>query len=200
MIRNRVIPSLLSTLVVTSMLFIGASMAWATVARLMSLEALVERSDVIVHGVVESQQSHWSDEYNLVVTRTTFDVKEALTGEVLSSKGFVIEQFGGTASGKTTMIAGDAHFHLGEEVVLFANEDRRDPGSGVYYLTSMAQSKYKIQRTRGSDETQVWRDLSDISFAPESGALQPMSEAPSSERSFFAHLRALIAGIKGGAQ
>ena len=183
--RGRVLAALL----VLTMTALASATAWATVAKHMNLTALVERSDAIAHGVVVAQTSFMDEERDLVLTRTAIKVDRSYYGQV---PGLVhIQQIGGETADRTTKIAGDATFEPGEEVIVFL---KRGEGS-VFYLTSMAQSKYRVTR-KGSQIT-VQRDLDGLVFVTGPKQLEHIEEGDREGGDFLAELGALIAGIKG---
>lgn len=178
------------------LLTLASATATATVAKLMTMDRLIDRSDRIVRATVAGQKSQFDKKYNLVTTRTTLEVSETYWGS--PKKTLVIEQFGGEADGLKTIIAGDARFSAGEEVIVFL-KDARDK-SGLHFLTAMAQAKYTIKK-QPDGATVIWRDLDGLTFHDSSGkspnSLQHISESPRSMPSFIAELEAQIAGIKG---
>ena len=199
MLKNRLGRAILIGIASLVLLTIGAATATATVAKLMPLDRLVDRSDRIVHATVKSQKSQFDKKYNLVTTRTTLDVSETYWGS--DKKTIVIEQFGGEANGIKTIIAGDAKFTAGEEVILFL-KDAKDK-SGLNYLTAMAQSKYTVQKQADGTEL-IWRDLEGLTFQIPNSAgknsLQHVSEAPQPRTSFIPEMKAQIKRIKGGSK
>ena len=178
------------------LLTLASATATATVAKLMTMDRLIDRSDRIGRATVAGQKSQFDKKYNLVTTRTTLEVQKTYWGA--PKKTLVIEQFGGEADGMKTIIAGDAKFTRGEDVILFL-KDATDK-SGLHYLTAMAQAKYTIKK-QADGSTVIWRDLDGLTFHDSSGkspsTLQHVSESPRSMPSFIAELEAQIAGIKG---
>ena len=155
----------------------------------MDLATLIERSDAIAYGVVVGQSSFLDEERDLVLTRTTLKVDRAYFGE---ASGLIqIQQIGGEAGERVTKLAGDAAFEPGEEVIVFM---KRGEGS-LYYLTSMAQSKYRV--TREGSSIEVRRDLSGLVFLKGPKVLDHMEEGARDGGDFIAELGALIAGVKG---
>ncbi len=179
----------LSALLVLTVTALASATAWATVAKRMDLTALVERSDAIAHGVVVAQSSFMDEERDLVLTRTALKIDRAYYGQV---PGLIqIQQIGGEAADRVTRIAGDASFEPGEEVIVFL---KRGEGS-VFYLTSMAQSKYRV--TREGSQITVQRDLDGLVFVTGPKKLEHAEEGARGSGDFLAELGALIAGIKG---
>ncbi len=185
----------------TTALILTTSLLWAvsasaTVAHYMDLPALITRADVIVQGVVTAQETVYDKGRERSLLRTTITVERALWGE--PQEKLVVQQFGGTHEGITTHISGDARFERGERVVLFL---KRGQGQ-VHYLTSMAQSKYRI--TGEGDKATAQRELDGLAFVPVQGLQHKLreggSEPSKAVASFMPELEALIAAIKGGSK
>ena len=183
----------------TSALILTTSLLWAvsasaTVAHYMDLPDLITRADVIVQGTVTAQETVYDKGRERSLLRTTITVERALWGK--PGDQLVVQQFGGTHDGVTTHISGDARFERGERVVLFL---RKGEGQ-VHYLTSMAQSKYRL--TGEGDKATAQRDLDGLAFVPVAGVQHKLreggSEPAKAVSSFMPELEALIAAIKGG--
>lgn len=200
----------LSALALVFGLSLVARPALATVMRYADLARLVEISDIIVQGTVAEQKTYFDKAQGRVVTDTTFAVARAFSGKV--KERVTIQQWGGTHEGVTHMIAGDARFEKGEEVVVFLHRG----GDGVIALSALGQSKFSIVRT--SSGKIVSRDFSDISIMVENMASKPgaptgdaaqagapgqIVHVPTETRelgAFSAELESLVAGIKGGSR
>lgn len=199
------------TLVLTALaLAFGLSLlarpAQATVMRYADLARLVEISDIIVQGTVAEQSTYFDKAQGRVVTDTTFAVQRAFSGKV--KERVTIQQWGGTYEGVTHMIAGDARFEKGEEVVVFLHRG----ADGVVALSALGQSKYSVVKT--STGKLVSRDFGDISILVDNMVAKPGASAqagapgqivhvPTETRelaAFSAELESLIAGIKGGSR
>ncbi len=184
-----------AALLVTVFLTITSS-ASATVMKFADLAMLVDISDVIVQGKVVRETFLKEKGTGDTVTRTEIEVSRTFFGK--TQKTIVFQQWGGIEDGKTSGIAGDARFEVGEEVVLFLHTAKKDPG---LFLSAMGQSKYKVIRTEKS--VNVWRSLADMSFLVE-GVAPTKLEAKKDETlgydSFTAELESLIAAIKGASK
>lgn len=187
---NRRLRHLGAWLLVSAALVLSSTLAFATVAIYMDMPSLVERSQVIVHGEVVSQQSTFDKARQLSLLQTTIKVKHAYLGE--PGKELIVQQLGGEHEGNSMKIAGDAIFKEKEQVVLFLNkgEDK------LHYLTSLGQSKFTI-RAEGKTVF-VERDLTGFVFMkPGVKGSQEIKEEPVKLRSFTKELEQTIATIKG---
>ncbi len=150
-VQLRIVPRVFGVFVLLGALFVGGP-ARATTVLPLSLEDLVERSDVIAHvriGEVRIVQR----------TRTSFRVTTL----------HVLEGFDGVGPGQTlelwqrgdgnTFVIGDPWLEPGEEGLAFLR--RVD---GVIYLTALAQSFWWIEGQ--GDEATARRDLRGLEIVP----------------------------------
>lgn len=177
-------------LAVSAAFALTASLAFATVAIYMDLNALVERADVIVQGKVKGQRGLYDKDRQLSLVQTTIKVDHTFHGE--DQDTIIIQQIGGEHDGTTTKIAGDAKFAEGEEVVLFLKKGKEQ----VHYLTSLGQAKWSIKRE--GKTVMVSRDLTGFVFVkPGEQGAKEITEQPTQLRSFTKTLEQTIKQVKG---
>lgn len=183
--------ALLATLAALLCTFAALPFASATVARYLTLPALVEYSHVIVRARVGDAKTFTHAAWKKPMTDTTLEIKEVYLGDKKLRRA-VVQQLGGEVNGITLKVPGDATLTKGAEVVVFL---KRGEG-GVYYLTALSQASYEVVRKQ--NKAWVRRDLSGLAFPSpvDPNTLQPGAEGPRELTSFEAELRALIASIK----
>lgn len=98
----------------------AAQLARATVVIQPSLEQMTEKSDVIVHAVVEDQTVTLG-EGGRILTLSRLRIKDGLKGAVKANDTVTLYQVGGTLEGRTMAIPGVNAFTVGEEVILFGD-------------------------------------------------------------------------------
>lgn len=173
-------------------LMMWSSAAFATTVLYLDLAKLIEASDVIVRGTIDSSEFKFDNERGNVMTHYTVTVNETYYGK--TDKTLKFTQWGGMWKGMASRIPGDAKFDKGEDTILFLNESK-----GTLYLTALGQSKYSVKKVKG--KTLVTRNLSDIGFFVEGDKVPEIlgKEAETVELdSFIPELQSLIAAIKGG--
>lgn len=121
-------------------LFFLAMPAEATVARALSLKQLAARSTHVVVADVGDARSYLGENGN-IYTETTLHVRRALKGKPKGTT-LVVRQMGGQVGDRAMMIPGDAELVKGSKIVVFLAD--REPGSGVVFLTALAQSKFDV--------------------------------------------------------
>ncbi|MBI5496916.1 MAG: hypothetical protein HY904_18015 [Deltaproteobacteria bacterium] len=97
-----------------------AAPAHATVVVQSSLEEMTQKSDVVVHAVVE-EVTVTTGEGGRILTLSRLRVKDGLKGKAGAGDTLALYQVGGTHQGRVANIVGVSRFHVGEEVVLFAD-------------------------------------------------------------------------------
>ena len=102
-----------------------APAAHATVVALTSLEEMTHRSDVVMQAVVTGQKVV-EDRPGRVVTLTTFEVKDGISG-VKTGDVVTVFQVGGHLGDKQAWIAGAHKFKVGEELVFFGSRMAKSP-------------------------------------------------------------------------
>ena len=137
---------------------LGPSLAGATVARQMSVEALTAEAVYVVHADVVDRYT--VEERGLrgeIYTRTVLDVRRYLKGD--GPRQLVVEQLGGQLGTLEMHVAGTARLEPGDEVVAFLAVE---PERQLAFVVALAQGVFQVRR--GSGAPTIWRDLSGISF------------------------------------
>lgn len=93
--------------------------AGATVVIQPSLESMTQKSQVVVHAVVEEQTVTLAEESKRILTLTRLRVKEGVKGGAKQGDTITIYQVGGTWQGRVARVIGMSDFKVGEEVILF---------------------------------------------------------------------------------
>lgn len=178
------------SLIVSSLFW--ASVASATTVLYMDLVKLIEASDVIVRGTVESSEFKYDEKRQNVMTHYTVTVQESFFGKTEKQLTFV--QWGGMWNGNASRIPGDAKFNKGEDTILFLNEHQ-----GTLYLAALGQSKYAVTKSKDGKRI-VSRDLSDIGFFRQGDDIPVISKDVETAEldAFVPELQSLIAAVKGG--
>ena len=123
---------------------IFASPVAATLIVAMDMEALVDRSDVIVLAEVVSRESSW-DEHGRIVTDVTLRVNEQLRGGVAAGGLLTIRCHGGAIGERGMHVAGEPTFSSRESLVFAYHA-----ASGRLRPTGMSQGVMPIRRDQGS--------------------------------------------------
>lgn len=129
----------------------------------LDLADLTVRSDRVVRAHVIERESRWCDEGRQIYTYTTLEVESDKRGS--GGKTIIVRQLGGEVDGVGSFVAGDAHFEVDEEVVVFVRENPR--GEPFFHLIGLAQGKFRVERV--GDEARVVRDVSDLSLVEKVG-------------------------------
>jgi hypothetical protein len=154
--RKGAAPLLATALALLSLLMPEAA---AVVAKPMSLDELVEKSDVIFAGTVIAVESRWNDEHTRIYTYTTFRVDEYLKGS--GGDTIVIESLGGVVGDMGYAASGVPYFRKDERAVLFTSA----LPSGARGVTGWNQGRFRIQTHPQTGEETLVRSLAGVSFA-----------------------------------
>ncbi|MAQ13267.1 MAG: hypothetical protein CMN30_00505 [Sandaracinus sp.] len=152
--------------VVAALLSIGGaswvSPARATVMVEIPLEDLARGAVAIVHGRVERSSGHLDLETGKPHTLTTIRVHEWMKGS--GGETLVLREVGGTyAQGELHYaIDGVPDYRLGEEVVVFLDEDQ---GGDFYRTHEMVQGKFVVELAVPGMPRTVRRDTEAVAFA-----------------------------------
>jgi hypothetical protein len=118
--------------------------ARATVLVPLDTQGLTERSDRVVLGIVEAQESRWSNDHSVIFTEAKVRVTKVYKGAAQPGDVVVVRREGGSAGGIGMRVFGAANFTVGEEVIVFLEQ------RGVATWTvGMAQGKLNV--VTGSD-------------------------------------------------
>lgn len=185
-IRSKLLPFVVLCAVFT------AARADATVVVPLTREELVHRADLIVRASVGTQRSMWNENHTQIITLTTLTVTAAWKGN--APQTLTLRQFGGTVGELTSRVAGDSQLRRGQDAIFFLRQ-----GSGVVYLTALAQSVYTVSTRDGTPR--VARDLAGLTFARVDNAgpmqlIDATSERSESLSSFVADLARLLGGAR----
>ncbi len=136
-----------------------AEPAEAATARALSPGQLADRSALVFIGTVERQSSRFVAEGNRVVTDTVFAIEQVVKGPDKHRRTFELTQLGGAVGEgmhrRATEVPGYARFSVGERVLLFVEPT----STGRLVPTGLAQGKYRLQGTPGTDKVMAVRDL-----------------------------------------
>ena len=90
---------------------------FATTVERLSLDDMVHKAHVIVHGRVLSSSTHWSSDHRLILTTTTIQVQETLKGQ--QARMIEVITIGGKVGDLTLVVPGMPSFEAGEDGVFF---------------------------------------------------------------------------------
>ena len=133
--------------------------ALASVILPLSLDELIDRADVVVHGKVVAQDSAW--EGGRIVSRSRVRVEGALKGA--PGREVVLRSQGGVVDGIGQKVYGEASFAVGEELVVFG----RHLGAELRAV-GMAQGKFRVVTELGV--ARAVQDLAGLAFAKREAA------------------------------
>jgi len=135
----------------------GAPGALATTAVApLTVGELTSRSDLAIHGTVESISSY--REAQGIYTEIEVRIQDTLKGRAVS-ENVVLKLYGGTYEGVRTRVVGAPCLGTQEEVVLFLKAN----GPDTYDVVSLAEGKFSVVRD-GSASPSVERELGGISY------------------------------------
>jgi hypothetical protein len=118
--------------------------ARATVMVPLDTEALTTRSDRVVLGIVEAQESRWSNDHSVIFTEAKVRVTKSYKGATQPGDIIIVRREGGSAGGIGMRVFGAANFTVGEELVLFLEQR-----GAATWTVGMAQGKLAV--VTGSD-------------------------------------------------
>ena len=112
--------------------------AQATLVPALSLEGLIDQSEIIVHGRVASSWAAWDSGHKYIWTHYRIEVLDPLLGNL--GANVVVSEPGGSLDGLTMRISGAPDYAVGEEAVVFLY---RTP-IGYLRATGFGQGKYTV--------------------------------------------------------
>ena len=135
-------PTLLFSFVL--IFFLSGSLLDATLVPRMSVEQMIDDSELIVHGTVLRSWSDWDRARQFIWTHYELQVSDMIKG--LPSVKLVVSEPGGIIGETAMQIAGAPRYEVGDEVVLFLN---RTP---IGYLRSCGwgQGKFGVSSLGGA--------------------------------------------------
>jgi hypothetical protein len=133
-------------ILVTTLFVITTLTCFATTVERLSLDDLVKKAHVIVHGRVRDARSHWSSNGRLILTTYTVDVAETIKGQ----PGRVVDvtTVGGRVGDVILNVAGMPSFQRGEDAVIFL-----ETSAGLSTVVGLSQGKYLVQNGEVSNVT-----------------------------------------------
>lgn len=129
-------------------LAIAAALAVATVApahattvAALSVEQMVDASDLVVRGKVESV---WVEEdaKGHLWTRASIRVLESMKGNADEGDYLTVEAAGGVLGNDAMIVSGSARYSVDEETLLFLTDK---PSRGVYGTVAMGLGKFTVR-------------------------------------------------------
>lgn len=112
----------------------------------------VKDAPIVLRAHVGMSYAHWvqgSDSSKRLYTYTEMQVDEVLKGNVNGST-VIVRELGGEKDGVGMQVPGTAQFKRGEDVVVFANDERDK--DGAYDLRGMMMGKYNVTRNEEGHE------------------------------------------------
>lgn len=181
--------SLLAALIVSAGL---AAPARATVLVGLTLDALCDRSPLILRGEVVSLAPGWHG--GRILTAVTLRVERPLAGRAVRGDRVTFYRLGGEVGGIGQRVIGEATFQKGEQVVVFLQGR-----SGRLFVTGMLQGKIRLlpAATPGAPR----RVVSAARTFSLRGSLRPLpvpTTLPDLETRILARLRATGRPAAGG--
>ena len=159
-----------------------AQCVWATTVVKMELPEIVQKSDRIVEGVVESVESRWDAERKLAFTYVSFRVDEEFKG--VPARNVTLKLLGGTVGALNVTVAGMPRFTPRQRAIVFL---RSQPGA-MYDLVGLNQGVYEVVGDFAVS------DLSGVELIdPKNGAItKPVSTPKTSLSEFKQKIRQAI--------
>jgi hypothetical protein len=112
--------------------------AQATLVPALSLEALIDQSEIIVHGRVTRSWPAWDSKHKYIWTHYRIEVLDPIRGNPGTS--LVVSEPGGSLDGENMIISGAVDYSVGEEALVFLY---RTP-VGYLRATGFGQGKYTV--------------------------------------------------------
>lgn len=113
----------------------------------------VKDAPIVLRAKVGMSYGHWvlgNDGSKRLFTYIEMQVDEVLKGSVKGST-VIVRELGGEKDGVGMQVPGTAQFKRGEDVVVFANDERDK--DGAYDLRGMMMGKYNVVRGEDGQET-----------------------------------------------
>jgi hypothetical protein len=117
----------------------------------MSHADLARHANAVVVGNVLSVESFWNKPGRVIVTEAMVEVEDAIAGDAPSV--VVVRTFGGTVNGYTVEAHGFPTFTKGERLLLFLENDAREPGTTR--VVGYQEGKYRVVVDRNGVELAV---------------------------------------------
>lgn len=117
-----------------------ATPAWATVIVPLEIEALVDRSELVVRGVVEESESRFTSAGTQIFTFSRVRVLEHFKGAAVET--VEVRTPGGTVGELTQQVTGAPELAPGDEVILLLR--RVHPEHDLYLVTGFSQGVFRV--------------------------------------------------------
>lgn len=191
-----------SSLLAAAALLSAVSPARATTVIAPDFESLVSGADYVVRAVVKSVTSEYrtTPKGQAIFTKVELQVLETITGTPPSP--LVLQLLGGTVDGMTMQVEGVPQFKVGDEDILFVQNNGRQ----FYPLVGIMNGKYPVKRDAATGAAYVARsngvplyDANDVKQEMGSAATaqaQHAGQTPLTPEAFAARIRA-TQGTKG---
>ena len=116
--------------------------AHATTVIAPDFDSLVSKADYVVRATVKSVTSEFraTPQGRAIFTKVELEVLETITG--IPPSPLVLEMLGGTVDGVTMRVDGTPKFHVGDEDILFVQNNGRQ----YYPLVGIMNGKYPVKR------------------------------------------------------
>lgn len=114
--------------------------AQAALVPALSLEALIDQSEIVVHGHVSASWPAWDGKHKYIWTHYRVEVLDPIRGNPGTS--LVVSEPGGSLDGEMMTISGAVDYAVGEEAIVFLY---RTP-IGYLRATGSGQGKYTVTR------------------------------------------------------
>jgi hypothetical protein len=173
-------------------LIAGVASLSATTVIPPTFDQLVDQAQVIFHGTVTKVTSEWVGEgaERHIVSYITFKVKDSLKGS--AGQNFTMRTFGGTVDGETMMIGDGPTFQIGDEDILFVENN----GSQVVPLVGIMHGRFHVRKDASgremvtTNEDQPLRNVARLGHA----ATAAETEATMSPAAFKAAIQTRLQG------
>jgi hypothetical protein len=121
--------------------------AWATMARAVTLPQLVGLSQFALVGTATDAYSRWETvgESRRIVTYVRIEVTQPIDGRPPPDTTLMLRTLGGRVGDIGQLVHGEARFELGAPTVMFVTPDN----DGVLGVTAMAQGHYPLRAEAG---------------------------------------------------
>lgn len=132
--------------------------ARATLVRQLDTEALTHAATIIAHGTINTAEARTDDGFGIVTEHTLTVVTPIKGTQAGAQHTFVV--LGGELGEYRQVVAGEAHFEVGEDVLVFL-QPRPD---GHLTVVGMSQGKFRIALDDAGTPIAT-SDTHDLSFA-----------------------------------
>ena len=133
------------------MLWAVGSVGFATTVIPPTFDELVDRAEIIFEGRVTAIESRWvvKDENRAIKTLVTFEVLEALKGEIDAT--YTLEVLGGTVGDVTLTVEGAPIFAMGDRNLLFVTNN----GTQFVPLVGIMHGSYRFKKDPSTNKDVV---------------------------------------------